>query len=70
MPGFQVNQHGLNTAHLRSYAGFTWLRHHFVMNQPFAQLDDLNIRMIEFPELPFGQTRCCPIFRHFPLHTI
>ena len=52
----QVILHGLNTAGLGS-SRLPQLPHHAVIDQPLAQLHDLNVRILRLPQLSIGQSR-------------
>ena len=54
--GLQVILHGLDAAGLGS-ARLPQLPHHPIIDQPFAQLHDLNVRSFRLPYLPIGQSR-------------
>ena len=64
--GLQVILHSLNAAGLGS-SRLTQLPHHPVIDQPLAQLHDLNVRRIGLPQLSVGQCwqGLLPIRFHF-----
>jgi hypothetical protein len=51
----EVLPHDLNTARLYPGPGFFEIRQHPIVNQSFSEFDDLNIKVAQFPQLPFGQ---------------
>ena len=50
----QINPHGIDGAHLGPYLHMSQLFHHFVVDEHFPKLDDLNIGIAHFPELSLG----------------
>jgi hypothetical protein len=44
------------------------LIHHLVLNQPFAQLNNLDIGVAKPPKLALGQSGRSAIFLNFPTH--
>jgi hypothetical protein len=56
---------GANACHLRFNGFLALLSQHLVLDQSFSQLDNLNVSIIDLPNLAFGQWGA-PRFRfHF-----
>ncbi len=60
MPALQIPPQNINTAGFYPGAGFLQIAEHSVVNQPFAQLHDLNVDGLtsRAGPLPTGQAGC------------
>ena len=51
---FQITPHGIDCAHPGPCLHLSQLFHHFVVDEHFPKLDDLNIGIVHFPNLSLG----------------
>jgi hypothetical protein len=52
---FEIGLEGSDPCHLRADSPLALLAEHLVLNQPSAQLYDLDVGIIDLPQLAFGQ---------------
>jgi len=55
--GLQIFLQRFNGGRLGPHSPYAWLLHHLVINEPLADVPDLNVAAIGFPELAFFQCR-------------
>jgi hypothetical protein len=55
MPASQITPEDIHAAGLDAGAGFFEIGEHTVMDNLFAKLDNVNVEVIQFPELALGQ---------------
>ena len=51
----KISLQGVDSCHLCSDRSLALLLKHLVLNEPFAQFDNKDVGVVDFPELAFGQ---------------
>jgi hypothetical protein len=65
---FQVLPHHIHAAHLGFHPALSLKIEHLILKQTLSQLDNLDIGMLEPPDLAFGQSRYWCLALYFAYH--
>jgi len=49
--GLQIHLQRVNPGRMSPHCFFSWVLHHLVINEPLADVPDLDVAVIGFPEL-------------------